>query len=236
MSINNKIKFIFIILAFVSISINSYALSIRVVEGVPLGNYEAMVEDGLRLGNAELLRTAWEHYEQAIKFGNQDKMAASSYLELGKIYFYLSLLGCSTEEEYLKAESYAKNLINSSPKSSDAHRALGLIFAGHGSYMDAYEEFNLALKLNPTNELVICDMASLHIALHQPDKTIEYLEKLKQNNGWNQILLAMAYSQKNLNGKAYIALSKAEKLGYKGYWVDKMKENISKEIGIELTK
>ena len=68
MSINNKIKFIFIILAFVSISINSYALSIRVVEGVPLGNYEAMVEDGLRLGNAELLRTAWEHYEKAIKF------------------------------------------------------------------------------------------------------------------------------------------------------------------------
>ena len=232
MSINNKIKFIFIILAFVSISMNSYALSIRVVEGVPLGNYEAMIEDGLRLGNAELLRKAWEHYENAIEFENKGKLAASSYLELGRIYFYLSLLNCSTEEEFFKAEKYAREIINNSPNSSDAHRALGLIFAGHGSYMDAFEELNLALKLNPTNELVICDMASLHLALHQPDKTIEYIEKIKQNNGWNQILLAMAYSQKDMNGKAYLALSKAEKLGYKGYWVEKMKESISNKIGI----
>ena len=232
MSINNKIKLLIIILAFVSISMNSYALSIRVVEGVPLGNYEAMIEDGLRLGNAELLRKAWEHYENAIKFGNDSNVAADSYLELGRIYFYLSLLNCSTEEEFFKAESYAKKIISNSPNSSDAHRALGLIFAGHGSYMDAFDELNLALKLNPTNDLVICDMASLHLALHQPDKTIEYIEKLKQNNGWNQILLAMAYSQKNLNGRAYLALSKAERLGYKGYWVDKMKENISNKIGI----
>ncbi len=232
MSINNKIKLLIIILAFVSISMNSYALSIRVVEGVPLGNYESMIEDGLRLGNAELLRKAWEHYENAIKFDKKGELAASSYLELGRIYFYLSLLNCSTEEEFFKAENYAKKLVNSSPNNSDAHRALGLIFAGHGSYMDAFEELNLALKLNPTNDLVICDMASLHLALHQPDKTIEYIEKIRQNNGWNQILLAMAYSQKDMNGKAYLALSKAEKLGYKGYWVDKMKESISQKIGI----
>ena len=80
--------------------------------------------------------------------------------------------------------------------------------------------------------MVVCDMASLHLALHQPDKTIEYLERLKANKGWNQILLAMAYSQKNLNGRAYLALSRAEKLGYKGYWVDSMKKNLSQKLGI----
>ena len=236
MSINNKIKFIFIFYIFMTITISASALSIRVVEGVPLGDYEAMVEDGLRLGNSELLRTAWNHYEEAINFENKDDIAAASYLELGKIYFYLSLLGCSTEDDFFRAESYARKLLNESPDDSDAHRALGLIFAGHGSYMDAFEEFKLALKLNPTNELVICDMASLHLALHQPDKTIEYLEQLKANRGWNQILLAMAYSQKDLNGRAYLALRRAEKLGYKGYWVDSMKQKLSEKISVNLIK
>lgn len=234
MSINNKIKFYFIFLAFMTLAVSASALSIRVVEGVPLGNYQTMVEDGLRLGNAELLRTAWNHYESAIKFDNKEEELASSYLELGKIYFYLSLLGCSTEDDYSIAEGYARRILNDYPNDADAHRALGLIFAGHGSYMDAFEEFSLALRLNPTNELVVCDMASLHLALHQPDKTIEYLEKLKNNRGWNQILLAMAYSQKNMLGRAYLALSRAEKLGYKGYWVDKMKANISESIGLNL--
>lgn len=232
MSIDNKIKFLIIFLAFMTMTVSAQALSIRVVEGVPLGDYETMVEDGLRLGNAELLRTAWNHYEEAINFESKDDVVASSYLELGKIYFYLSLLDCSTEEDYFKAEGYARKLLNESPEDADAHRALGLIFAGHGSYMDAFEEFSLALKLNPTNDLVVCDMASLHLALHQPDKTIEYLERLKANKGWNQILLAMAYSQKDLNGRAYLALSRAEKLGYKGYWVDSMKKNLSEKLGM----
>ncbi len=234
MSINNKINLLFIFCFFSLITINANALSIRLVEGVPLGNYETMIEDGLRLGNAELLRTAWSHYEQAIKFDNKETVVPTSYLELGKIYFYLSLLGCSTEEEYFKAESYARRILDSSPDDSDAHRALGLIFAGHGSYMDAFQEFSLALKLNPTNDMVICDMASLHLALHQPDKTIEYIEKLKGNHGWNQILLAMAYSQKEMNGRAFVAIKKAERLGYKGYWVDSMKKSISNRIGINL--
>ena len=96
--------------------------------------------------------------------------------------------------------------------------------------MDAFEELSLALKLNPANDMVICDMASLHLALHQPDKTIDYIRQLKQNNGWHQILLAMAYSQKGMNGRAYLAIKKAESLGYKGYWVDKMRESITKEL------
>ena len=232
MSIINKFKIFVLALAFIAVTLNAEALSIRVIGGVPVGDYKAMVEEGLRLGNAELLRKAWNHYEKAMKFEDDNNFAASSYLELGKIYFYLSLLGCSTEDEFLKAENYARRALKVFPDDSDAHRALGLIFAGRGNYIDAFGELNLALKLNPTNEMVICDMASLHIALHQPDKSIEYLEKIKKSNGWNQILLAMAYSQKNLNGRAFIALSKAEKLGYKGYWVDTMRKTLSNRLGV----
>ncbi len=236
MSINNNINFIIIFIIFCITSVDAHALSVRVVEGIPLANYETMIEEGLRLGNTELLRKAWNHYEKAIKFDNDDNLAASSYLELGKIFFYLSLLGTSTDEDFFKAEGYAKKIINNMPEDSDAHRALGLIFAGHGEYMDAFQELSLALKLNPTNDMVICDMASLHLALHQPDKTIDYLSSLKENNGWNQILLAMAYSQKEMNGKALLAILKAEQLGYKGYWVNKMREQISKKLRIKLEK
>ena len=118
MSIINNCKLYFILLAFVGITLNADALSIRVVEGVPVGDYKSMVEEGMRLGNSELLRTAWSHYENAIKFGDDEEIAASSYLELGKIYFYLSLLGKSTEEDFLKAEDYAKQMVNDFPDDS----------------------------------------------------------------------------------------------------------------------
>ena len=232
MSIINNCKLYFILLAFVGITLNAEALSIRVVEGVPVGDYKSMVEEGMRLGNSELLRTAWSHYENAIKFGDDEEIAASSYLELGKIYFYLSLLGKSTEEDFLKAEDYAKQMVNDFPDDSDAHRTLGLIFAGRGAFMDAFDEFYLALKLNPANSLILCDMASLHLALHQPDKTIECLKDIKNTNGWNQIMLAMAYSQKDQSIKAYMALKKAELIGYKGYWLDTMRSVLTKKLGL----
>ncbi len=231
MSIINKCKLFFILLVFAGTALNAEALSIRVVEGIPVGDYQSMVEDGMRLGNAELLRTAWSHYENAIMFGKDDDIAASSYLELGKIYFYLSLLGKSTDEDFFKAENYARQILNDFPDDSDAHRTLGLIFAGRGAFMDAFDEFYLALKLNPGNSLILCDMASLHLALHQPDKTISCLEDLKNTNGWNQIMLAMAYSQKDQNVKAYMALKKAELIGYKGYWLDTMRSVLAKKLG-----
>lgn len=232
MSIINKVKIFFILSAFLFSAISAEALSIRIIEGVPLGNYKAMVEEGLRLGNIELLKKAWQHYEKAIKFDEEEGVAASSYLELGKIYFYLSLLGSSTDDEYFKAENYARRVLKVYPQDPDAHRALGLIFAGRGAYVDAFEEFSLALKLNPANDLVICDMASLHLALHQPNKTIDFLENIRKTSGWSQILLAMAYSQKNMNGRAMLALSRAEKMGYNGYWVDTMRKSIAKKLNI----
>lgn len=227
---------IFVLGMFVSASISADALSIRVLEGgVPVADYQSLVEEGLRLGNSELLRTAWNHYKDAIDFNEDESFASCSYLELGKIYFYLSLLNCSTDEDYNIAESYIRKALDEYPDEAEAHRALGLIFAGHGAYMDAYEELSLALRLNPTNSMVICDMASLHLALHQPDKTIEYLEKLNgKNNGWSQVVLAMAYSQKELNGRAYLALKRAENFGYKGYWVEKMKDTLKEKLGFKL--
>jgi tetratricopeptide (TPR) repeat protein len=161
MSIGNKIKFLLLSVVFLfGCSLTASALSIRVLEGgIPLLDPQKIVEDGIRQGNVELLRKAWKHYEEAMR-GNQDM--GEGYLELGKIYFHLSLLGQSTQSDFDTAEFYARQAIEKNPENSDAHRALGLILAGRGAYLDAFEELTLALYLKPGNEFLICDLASLH--------------------------------------------------------------------------
>lgn len=231
MSIGNKIKIKLFVLPvvflFASIMTAS-ALSIRVVEGgIPLFNPQEMIEEGIRMGSVDLLRQAWQHYEDSLLLEDQDR---TGYLELGKIYFHLSLLGYSTQSEFDTAEYYARLAVDRNPENSDAHRALGLIFAGRGAFLDAYEELTLALYLNPANEFLIYDLAALHLALRQPVKTIEYLEGYNHKSGWPYVVLAMAWTQQEQRGKAILNLLKAKKLGYSGYWVDTMLRQLSEEV------
>ncbi len=210
------------------------ALSIRVVEGgVPLVNPHEIIERGIRSGDASLLREAWLHYESSLKYSG---VPTEGYLELGKIYFYLSLLGASTESDFDTAEFYARQAAASDPDNSDAHRALGLILAGRGAYLDAFEELTLAFYLNPTNELLIYDLASIHLALHQPIKSIEYLEGRNHKNGWAYVVLAMAWIQQGQKGKAILSLMKAKKLGYSDYWINSMLNQLSEELSLPLNR
>ncbi|MDD3000461.1 MAG: hypothetical protein PHF29_01765 [Candidatus Riflebacteria bacterium] len=209
-------------------------MPITVVEGgVPLGVPAQMIDEGMRLGNAEMLRRAWEHYK---KSATLDDNSSHAYLELGRIYFYLSLLGESTQHDFDFAEQRARDAIAKNPEDSDAHRSLGLILAGRGAFLDAYEELTLALSLNPTNEFLICDLATLHLALHEPRKTISYLEGYNHKSGWAYVVLAMAWSQREQKGKAILNLLKAKKLGYSGYWIDTMLKQFSDELGLPLTE
>ncbi|PKL47414.1 MAG: hypothetical protein CVV42_13220 [Candidatus Riflebacteria bacterium HGW-Riflebacteria-2] len=236
MSIGNKIKlFVLPVVFLLASAMTVSALSIRVVEGgIPLIDPQEMIEEGIRKGSVDLLRQAWRHYEDSLLFNEkQDKTA---YLELGKIYFHLSLLGYSTQSEFDTAEYYAREAVERDPENSDAHRALGLIFAGRGAFLDAYEELTLALYLNPTNEFLIYDLAALHLALRQPIKTIEYLEGRNHKSGWPYVVLAMAWTQQEQRGKAILNLLKAKKLGYSGYWVDTMLSQLSEEVKLPLDR
>lgn len=233
MSIGNKIKLFLLPAVFIfALATNVSALTINVLEGgIPIVEYQKMVDEGLRLGNAELLRQAWTHYEDAVKFAEGN---STGYLELGKIYFYLSLLGDSTQADFETAEFYARRAVSDDPRNADAHRALGLVLAGRGAFLDAFEELTLALNLNPTNEFLICDLASLHLALHQPIKTIEYLEGRNHKSGWAYVVLAMAWSQQNQKGKAILNLLKAKKMGFTGYWIDTMLGQLAEEFNLPL--
>lgn len=236
MSIGNKIKmFVLPAVFLLATAISASALSIRVVEGgVPLVSPNELIEEGIRLGSVDLLRQAWRHYEDSLLF--DEKQAKTAYLELGKIYFHLSLLGYSTQSEFDTAEYYARQAVERDPENSDAHRALGLIFAGRGAFLDAYEELTLALYLNPANEYLIYDLAALHLALRQPVKTIEYLEGRNHKSGWPYVVLAMAWTQQEQRGKAILNLLKAKKLGYSGYWVDTMLSQLADEVKLPLNR
>ncbi|NCB37762.1 MAG: hypothetical protein EOM80_03245 [Erysipelotrichia bacterium] len=235
MSIGNKFKLILLPTVFLfAFAANVSALSIRILEGgVPVLEPQKMVEEGLRQGNAALLRQAWQHYADAVKLSENTD---AGYLELGKIYFYLSLLGDANQSDFDTAEFYAKQAIDRDPQNADAHRALGLILAGRGAFLDAFGELSLALNLNPGNEFLICDIAALHLALHQPIKTIEYLEGRNHKSGWAYVVLAMAWSQQNQKGKAILNLMKARKLGFSGYWIDTMLGQFAEEFHLPLNQ
>ena len=214
-------------MCFMIISLSAAAMQINLVEGVPVANPRQLVEEGIKLGNAQLLRKAWSHYESALKLsGGSD----TGYLELGQIYFHLSLLGVSTEEDFETAEFFARKAIFEDPHDADAHRSLGLILAGRGAFLDALDQLNVALHLNPANEYLIYDLAALHLALHQPKKTIEFLEGRNHKSAWAYVVLAMAWSQQNSRGRAILNLYKARQLGFSHYWIDRMLEQFSEEL------
>ncbi|HNS09406.1 MAG TPA: hypothetical protein PKN29_06880 [Candidatus Ozemobacteraceae bacterium] len=232
MSIGNKYLLIMTTALLCIFANSASALSIRVLEGgIPIIEPHKMMEDGLRLGNTELLRQAWRHYEDSVTL---PEGMGKGYLELGRIYFYLSLLGSSSESDYNLAERFARQAIADNPENADAHHALGLILAGRGAFLDAFEELTLALHLNPTNEFLLVDLASLHLALHQPIKTIEYLEGRSHKTGWAYVVLAMAWSQQNQKGKAILNLLKARKMGFGGYWIDTMLAQFAEEFRLPL--
>ncbi len=208
------------------------AVSIRVLPGgIPLGSAEQLMREGIRLGSSQLLRQAWDAYEKAVAL---DPEYLEGYLHLGRIYFHLSLLGNATAEESRKAQYFADILLEKAPEVADAHRLMGMVLSGKGAYLDALQELQLALHLNPGNEFVICDMASIHLALKQPDQTISLLEGRSLRDGWSYYILGMAWLQKGEKGRAMINFKKSRALGFSGYWLDMAFQKLGEDLSLPL--
>lgn len=231
MSIGNKLCFCVLIL-FLSFTTSASALKLTFLEGgLPFADISQLIEEGIRLGDVHMLRLAWEQCEKSIKLSGA---TTTNVLDLGRIFFNLSLLGDSTNEDFEFAENVAKELIEQYPQDSDAQRALGLILAGRGAYLDAFDKLLLALQLNPANEFVIYDLATLHVALHQPQNVISVLESKNLNSSWGYVVLAMAWIQQNCRGRAILALYRARHKGLGNYWVEQMLNSLSLDLKLPL--
>lgn len=207
------------------------AVSVRVLQGgIPVGDLQQLVEEGFRLGNERMLRQAWDAYEKAVHL---DPDAIDGYRQLGRVYFNLSLIGATGDADFARASEYARLLEVKEPGSADAHHIMGLVLSGKGAFLDALDELRLALSLKPANELILCDIASIHLALHQPDETIRMLEGKALKRGWSYYILAMAWLQKGERGRAWLNLLKARKQGFSGYWVDTTLEMLMRDIRLE---
>jgi len=208
----------------------SMAVSVRVLQGgIPIAEPQQLVEEGLRLGNEQMLRQAWDVYEKAIQL---DPGTTDGYRQLGRVYFNLSLIGAAKDDDYVRASEYARLLGSRDPGSADAHHLMGVVLSGKGAYLDALDELRLALSLKPANELILCDIASIHLALHQPEETIRMLEGKTLHRGWSYYILSMAWLQKGERGRAWLNLLKARKHGFSGYWVDTTLDMLLRDIGI----
>ncbi|RCK81717.1 MAG: hypothetical protein OZSIB_0851 [Candidatus Ozemobacter sibiricus] len=211
---------------------SSFAVSIRVLPGgIPVGSAEQLMREGIRLGSSQMLRQAWDSYEKAVALNPE---YLEGYLQLGRIFFHLSLLGTATAEESRKAQHFADVLLEKAPEIADAHRLMGMVLSGKGAYLDALQELQLALHLNPGNEFVICDLASIHLALKQPEQTIGLLEGRSLRDGWSYYILGMAWLQKGERGRAMLNFKKARALGFSGYWLDLAFQRLGEELSLPL--
>lgn len=208
------------------------ALSIRVLPGgIPVGEPEQLMAEGIRLGNTQLLRQAWDVYTGAVKLHPE---SLHPYLQLGRIYFHLSLLNAVSDQDFDDARVYAKKALELSPENAEAHQVMGLVLSGRGAHLDAMDELKMALSLNPANEFILCDMASIHLALKQPDKTIEMLEGKSLKNGWSYFVLGLAWLQKQEKGRALINFKKAERSGFSGYWLEMALNGLKRDLNIPI--
>ncbi|NLI77396.1 MAG: hypothetical protein GX442_13265 [Candidatus Riflebacteria bacterium] len=210
----------------------AFAVSIRVLPGgIPLGSAEQLMAEGIRLGSTQILRQAWEAYEKAVALNPE---YLEGYLQLGRIYFHLSLLGGATDEDYRKAFHFADLLMEKAPKVAEAHRLMGVVLSGKGAYLDALQELELALHLDPGDEFVLCDMAAIHLALKQPDQTVSLLEGRSLKDGWSYYILGMAWMQKGEKGRALINFRKAKAAGFAGYWLDLAFQRLGEDLKLPL--
>ncbi len=228
-----SIRYVSLLLAVgLLISGPASAISIRVFPGgIPLGSAQQLMDEGMRLGNTQMLRQAWDAYEKAVKL---DPNSSQGYLGMGRIFFYLSMLDAAGPEDVSRAQKLAEVASTGNLAPGDVHYLLGMVLSGKGAYLDAVDELKLALYFNPGNEFILCDLASIHLTLHQSDAIIELLEGKNLRSGWAYLNLAMAWLQKGEKGKAWLNLVKAQKLGYTGYWLEKTKTLIQKDLLINV--
>lgn len=210
----------------------AWGLSIRVLPGgIPVASPEQLIAEGIRLGSSQLLRQAWSEYEKAVHL---EPKLIEGYLQLGRIYFQLSLLSAVGGDDFQRAKSYAEKALILSPKSAESHRAMAMVLSGKGSYLNAMDELRLALTLNPGNEYILSDMAIIHLALRQPDKAVEILEGRSLKSGWSYYVLALAWLQQGQKGRALLNFKKAEKVGFSGYWLDLAFDALKRDLPISL--
>lgn len=207
-----------------TVSGTTSALSIRVLPGgIPFVDADELFRQGLAQSNSRLLRQAWDEYERAIDMSGPK---LDSYLKMGRVFFHLSMIGAVTADDARRIDDITSRARELAPDSVQLHHLHGLALAGKGQYPDAVDELRMAMELRPPSEFLLCDLAAIHVAVHQSARTIALLEGKHLRHGWSFAVLAVAWLQQGQPGKAMMNLLKARRLGMRGNWADQLLQQI----------
>ena len=144
---------------------------------------ESNNENGFDIGNEDLgtlVKTELQNVRE--KYNSRGYFTKREFQLIGAIgdYYY-------KQEDFNKSQIVFEGLIETNPKSSDAHAALGAVYAKQEKYKNALEQFDTAIKLDSRQIYAFANRAMVYLeqgkvkeATVDLKKAIE-LDPLKKN-------------------------------------------------------
>jgi Tfp pilus assembly protein PilF len=138
--------------------------------------HEVMARELARQGNNA---NAIANYREAIKLNPR---LPGLHTELGDLLFHSDDMNLKAQAE---AEFRAALAVN--PKDERAELMLGMIAAKRGDNNAAYEDYSHALVLDPNDGDACTELAKLLVAMNQPQKAIQVLERAIEIDPTNDV-------------------------------------------------
>lgn len=163
-------------------------------------NIEALLLLGDIYRKQEKPDLAMEEYKKVLKHDDSNQLA---HLGLGHIYRKKGLIQ-EALDEYKKA-----------PDQSGSHNNSGAIYAGQGKIDEAIKEFNMAEKIDPSDDRTCINLGSAYYVKEDWKKsTVYYLKAIEKNskNAEAYYGLGMSYKKRGLYEKAIEAFKAFIKL------------------------
>ena len=115
----------------------------------------------------ERLEAARAHFEQALAFDEDYPLALAGLAAVDGLYYYWGV--DRTPERLQSAEELAHRALALDPQLPEAHAALALVFFIQRDVARSIDEYRQALRLDPRNAYVWCELAWACIAQDPPD-------------------------------------------------------------------
>jgi tetratricopeptide (TPR) repeat protein len=192
------------------------------VERLKVGEFTGPVR--VPEGFAFFQRTTMAHYAKAIRLIRSNKyrealdpLDADLVLNPDRVHslefkaYVLQQLGRIPEAKVVYRE-----IIRQKPTNVLAHNNLGMLLEQEGKYADAVTLFERAIALDPTQNVVLYNLAWLYASrLHNPTKALGFIRQaiaLQPNSAAYYAMLGDIYTQQGKWKQARIAVAKAAEL------------------------
>jgi serine/threonine-protein kinase len=160
---------------------------------------KAMRTDPLSLpNNAEVVRTLYyaRDYDRAIEQGKKALQLAPDYY---RTHFWLSRV-YAQKGMYREAIAESEIVLRAMPNSSLGLTELAYSLAAGGRQLEPRKILQRLEQKAKRDFVPAYDLAVIHLALNEPDKAMQYLEKAYQERDWAMMVLVVEPRLEPLRG------------------------------------